>query len=75
MQHALDEGHQPLLQSLAPSDPHSATTDAIENKKQRSTLLLAIPMSLDLVATLLMSIGLLYVTASVYQVKAGENRV
>jgi hypothetical protein len=67
VQHTLDEGHQPLLQTLSPNDPHSATTDRIESKR-RSTFLLAIPMALDLVATLLMSIGLLYVTASVYQV-------
>jgi hypothetical protein len=75
VQHTLDEGHQPLLQTLAPNDPHSATTDKIENKRRRSVFLLAIPMALDLVATLLMSIGLLYVTASVYQASPDLRRL
>jgi len=34
----------------------------------RNTLLLAIPTAFDLTATILMSVGLLFVTASVYQV-------
>eukprot|EP00884_Botryococcus_braunii_P000695 jgi/Botrbrau1/10626/Bobra.154_1s0015.1 len=74
IQHSLDEGHQPLLQTLSPNDPHSATTDRIESKG-KSTFLLAIPMALDLVATLLMSIGLLYVTASVYQMMRGAEMI
>ena len=35
----------------------------------RNTLLLAIPTAFDLTATILMSVGLLFVTASVYQVR------
>ena len=48
-----------------------AAEGAAENGKKRSdfqnTLLLAIPTLFDLTATILMSVGLLYVTASVYQ--------
>ncbi len=39
----------------------------------RSILLLALPMAFDLVATLLMSVGLLYVTASIYQMLRGAE--
>ena len=46
-------------------------TEGAENGQKRSdfqnTLLLAIPTLFDLTATILMSVGLLYVTASVYQ--------
>ncbi|KAK9843952.1 hypothetical protein WJX81_000335 [Elliptochloris bilobata] len=39
----------------------------------RSILMLALPMAFDLVATLLMSVGLLYVTASIYQMLRGAE--
>ncbi len=48
-----------------------------DSKKPRSelkeTLLLAIPTFFDLLATILMNIGLLYVTASVYQMMRGAE--
>lgn len=44
------------------------THNGKQRSKLRDTLLLAIPTMFDLTATVLMSVGLLYVTASVYQV-------
>lgn len=41
----------------------------------RNTLLLAVPTMFDLTATVLMSIGLLFVTASVYQVKCRRQEL
>ena len=41
-------------------------------KPAASTFLLAIPTVFDLVATVLMNVGLLSVTASVYQMMRGE---
>jgi hypothetical protein len=43
----------------------------------KECLLLSIPTVFDLIATVLMNVGLLYVTASVYQMMrgAGEERV
>ncbi len=69
IQHEINSGHEPLLQTLADQQPSSAVTDAPKKGNKNSTWLLAVPMAFDLVATLLMSIGLLYVTASVYQVR------
>ena len=49
----------------------TAAEDSSSSNKRSSlgnTLLLAIPTMFDLTATVLMSIGLLFVTASVYQV-------
>ena len=43
--------------------------DSPKHSSLRNTLLLAIPTLFDLCATVLMSIGLLFVTASVYQVR------
>ena len=39
----------------------------------RGILMLALPMSFDLAATVLMSVGLLYVTASIYQMLRGAE--
>ena len=47
--------------------------DEEKHTSVRSILLLALPMSFDLVATLLMSVGLLYVTASIYQMLRGAE--
>ena len=49
----------------------TAAEDSSSSNKHsslRNTLLLAVPTMFDLTATVLMSIGLLFVTASVYQV-------
>ena len=46
------------------ADVHNGKT----HSNLRNTLLLAIPTAFDLTATILMSVGLLFVTASVYQV-------
>jgi hypothetical protein len=40
----------------------------------RENLMLAIPTFFDLVATILMNVGLLYVTASVYQMMRGAGK-
>ena len=52
-------------------DPQPACT--LSTAKQ--ILLIAIPTSFDLVATVLMSIGLLYVTVSIYQMMRGAELV
>lgn len=44
------------------------TSSSNKHSTLRNTLLLAVPTMFDLTATVLMSIGLLFVTASVYQV-------
>ncbi|DBA93044.1 TPA: hypothetical protein ACH3X2_003375 [Trebouxia sp. C0005] len=44
-----------------------------QHSSLRNTLLLAIPTAFDLTATILMSIGLLFVTASVYQMLRGAE--
>eukprot|EP00201_Polytomella_parva_P001449 CAMPEP_0175086198 /NCGR_PEP_ID=MMETSP0052_2-20121109/29103_1 /TAXON_ID=51329 ORGANISM="Polytomella parva, Strain SAG 63-3" /NCGR_SAMPLE_ID=MMETSP0052_2 /ASSEMBLY_ACC=CAM_ASM_000194 /LENGTH=458 /DNA_ID=CAMNT_0016358329 /DNA_START=4301 /DNA_END=5677 /DNA_ORIENTATION=- len=54
-------------------------TFLIENEEEKKTsswsetLLLAIPTIFDLIATILMNVGLLYVTASVYQMMRGAE--
>ncbi|GBF91089.1 hypothetical protein Rsub_04758 [Raphidocelis subcapitata] len=58
---------EPLLGDAAPS--HSG----IQSGSLRETLLLSIPSFFDLVATILMNIGLLSVTASVYQMMRGAE--
>lgn len=60
---------QPLLEG---SD---ASEDEIENVhiSFKEICLVAVPTSFDLIATVLMSIGLLYVTASVYQMLRGAE--
>lgn len=49
------------------------TQNGKKHSEVRNTLLLAIPTMFDLTATILMSVGLLYVTASVYQVLMSEK--
>ncbi|CAL5221472.1 g3669 [Coccomyxa viridis] len=46
---------------------------AAKNASLKEILILGLPMCFDLTATLLMSIGLLYVTASVYQMLRGAE--
>ncbi|KAI8468404.1 MAG: hypothetical protein J3K34DRAFT_11376 [Monoraphidium minutum] len=55
---------EPLLEGAAP---------ALERGSLRETLLLSIPSFFDLIATILMNIGLLSVTASVYQMMRGAE--
>ena len=45
-----------------------SSSSSNKHSSLRNTLLLAVPTMFDLTATVLMSIGLLFVTASVYQV-------
>ena len=54
-----------LMQAI--QDP-SHEENRNKHSNLRNTFLLAIPTMFDLTATILMSIGLLFVTASVYQV-------
>ena len=54
--------HRPS--QAAPPPPHSELVQC---------LLLSIPTAFDLVATILMNVGLLYVTASVYQMMRGAE--
>jgi drug/metabolite transporter (DMT)-like permease len=50
-----------------------APKNGIQKGSLKETLLLAIPSFFDLVATILMNIGLLSVTASVYQMMRGAE--
>eukprot|EP00195_Chlamydomonas_chlamydogama_P015203 CAMPEP_0202889878 /NCGR_PEP_ID=MMETSP1392-20130828/425_1 /ASSEMBLY_ACC=CAM_ASM_000868 /TAXON_ID=225041 /ORGANISM="Chlamydomonas chlamydogama, Strain SAG 11-48b" /LENGTH=450 /DNA_ID=CAMNT_0049573309 /DNA_START=124 /DNA_END=1476 /DNA_ORIENTATION=+ len=62
---AQSEAEQPLL-----SNPDEA---AKPRSELRDALMLSIPTAFDLLATILMNIGLLYVTASVYQMMRGAE--
>lgn len=64
-QQPTDESTQPLLNDV-PSPLHRTNT-------WREVFMLAIPTVFDLIATILMNIGLLYVTASVYQMLRGAE--
>lgn len=61
---ALAEEEAPLLARAQDPKPRN---------ELRETLLLSIPTFFDLLATILMNIGLLYVTASVYQMMRGAE--
>jgi hypothetical protein len=76
--------HLPLFcccPALTPSPRHptprpeqsDAASSAPESGSLKETLLLSIPSFFDLVATILMNIGLLSVTASVYQMMRGAE--
>lgn len=66
-QAAASEAEQPLL----PSDPHHHHHHQRSHLKE--ILLLSIPTVFDLAATVLMNVGLLSVTASVYQMMRGAE--
>lgn len=57
---------------LAPPPPQSICTQHAHDE-WRKVLLLAIPTVFDLIATVLMNVGLLSVTASVYQMMRGAE--
>ena len=50
-----------------------AQSNGKERSEWKQTLMLAIPTAFDLVATVLMNVGLLSVTASVYQMMRGAE--
>ncbi|WIA30810.1 hypothetical protein OEZ86_000868 [Tetradesmus obliquus] len=54
-------------------EPLLATANGVVKGSLKETLLLAIPSFFDLVATVLMNVGLLSVTASVYQMMRGAE--
>ncbi|KAG2422797.1 hypothetical protein HXX76_015744 [Chlamydomonas incerta] len=56
----------PLLETASESGGH-------KRSQLREVALLALPTAFDLVATVLMNVGLLYVTASVYQMMRGAE--
>lgn len=60
---------EPLLADA----PDGQAQDGKKRSDFQNTLLLAIPTMFDLTATILMSVGLLYVTASVYQMLRGAE--
>lgn len=61
------------LQHRIPSQNGGGGSSGIEKGSLKETLLLAIPSFFDLIATILMNIGLLSVTASVYQMMRGAE--
>jgi drug/metabolite transporter (DMT)-like permease len=61
----------PLLST--PHPPTHTQAGGIRKGSLKETLLLAIPSFFDLIATILMNIGLLSVTASVYQMMRGAE--
>lgn len=67
--------HSPLPPSNTPFPPKHPPIkqSGIQKGSLKETLLLAIPSFFDLVATILMNIGLLSVTASVYQMMRGAE--
>lgn len=64
---------EPLLPGAAGAMTASSAAPAPVSGSLRETLLLSIPSAFDLVATILMNIGLLSVTASVYQMMRGAE--
>jgi hypothetical protein len=63
----------PVAPPSPPPPRQDAASAAPESGSLRETLLLSIPSFFDLVATILMNIGLLSVTASVYQMMRGAE--
>lgn len=62
------DAEEPLLNGEAGADGH-----AHQRSELKETLMLAIPTVFDLLATVLMNVGLLSVTASVYQMMRGAE--
>jgi drug/metabolite transporter (DMT)-like permease len=68
-QAAASEAEQPLLAS----EPHHHHHHHHQRSHLKEILLLSIPTVFDLAATVLMNVGLLSVTASVYQMMRGAE--
>jgi drug/metabolite transporter (DMT)-like permease len=64
-----EDGTEPLLDSISNHDKENENTHV----RFKDVILIGIPTAFDLIATVLMSIGLLSVTASVYQMLRGAE--
>ncbi|EIE22282.1 hypothetical protein COCSUDRAFT_42626 [Coccomyxa subellipsoidea C-169] len=71
---AASSEHKPLLSDEGEtSGAGVASKLAAKSASFKEIMILGLPMAFDLTATLLMSVGLLYVTASVYQMLRGAE--